>query len=433
MTPFLRRFFLSLFMLSSVSFVGGALGAKPAKLADLREIDEARFNHDGSRVVVSLHNGQIGLWDVSSGKPVAGDLASAPAGSFVLSSDGKRMAVGLREGQARIFDASTAKALSPVMDVPVPGSEKRVLFSPDGGTILVFREREAVVFRVSDGKRIATIPFPAGPNEETPGSAAFAENGAKCFIMDGAGQVTIYDTKDWKPMDKTMLHPGGDSAYDFEFAVSEDGKWLATFDTPGENGFKGQLQVWDAVARKPLGEPLIAMNGHAAHFVGANHIAIIPCRGADANLRELPSMNVVSSFDSHEDLDGMSLDVSPDRKWILTWGEDGRLDLYDAASGKIESRCSPRSVAIKKVMTAPDSSGCIVFFDNSAFPDQQHHDDYIVRVSLPGLKITESLRSLEGISSVSLSPDGKRLLVHQGSADKERLLFFDAVTLKPLK
>jgi hypothetical protein len=145
-----------------------------------------------------------------------------------------------------------------------------------------------------------------------------------------------------------MLHPAADSAYDFDFKVSEDGKWLATFDTPGENGPKAQLQVWDAVARKPLGKPLIAINGHAAHFVSANRIAIIPCRGADAHLRELPSMKVVSSFDSHEDLDGMSLDISPDRKWILTWGEDGRLDLWDAATGKIKSRCNPRSVEVKK-------------------------------------------------------------------------------------
>jgi WD40 repeat protein len=429
-----RRFLLSLVTLAIVSwFAAGALGAKPGKLADLREIAQASFNHDGSRVVVHLSSGQIGLWEVSSGKPVAGDLGSAPADSYVLSSDGKRVAVGFQDGHARVFDASTAKALSPVLDVRLTASEKLVLFSPDGATILIFREREAVVFNVSDGKRITTIPLPAGPNEETPGSAAFAANGAQCFIMDGAGQVTGYETKDWKPMGKAMLHPGGDSAYDFEFNVSEDGKWLATSDTPGENGPKGQLQVWDAVAGKPLGEPLSATNGFHYHFVGANSIAIIPCRGADASLHELPSMNVVSSFDSHEDLDGMSLDVSPDRKWILTWGEDGRLDLFDAASGKIKSRCNPRSVEVKKVMMAPDSSGCIVFFDNSAFPDQNHQDDYVIRMSLPELKIAESLRSLEGVSSVSLSPDGKRVMVHQGSADKERLLFYDAATLKPLK
>jgi WD40 repeat protein len=424
-----RRLLLPLITLSFISFSSDVLGAKPGKLADLRDVDDASFNHDGSRVVVRLRSGQVGLWEVSSGKPVAGDLGSAPAGSYLLSSDAKRVAIGFEDGHARVFDASTAKALSPILD---EGVAKPDFFSPDGATIFIFKEREAVVLNVADGKRLTTIPLPAGPNEFAAGSAAFAAHGAQCFIEDGAGVVTVYNTKDWKPTG-SMDHPAADSAYDFEFKVSEDGKWLVTWDTPGENGPTGDLQVWDAVARKPLGEPLSAKNGHLAHFVGANSIAIIPCRGAEATLRELPSMKVVSSFDSHEDLDGMSLDVSPDRKWILTWGEDGRLDLYDAATGKIESRASPKSAQVKKVMMAPDSSFCIVFVDNSAFPDHNHHDDYVIRLGLPGLKVTETLRSLEGVSDVSLSPDGKRIMVHQGSSGKDRLLFYDAITLKPLK
>lgn len=423
------RFVFSLITLSLIFFAASAPGAKPGKLADLRDIEEASFNHDGSRVVVRLRSGEVSLWEVSSGKPVAANSDSTKPRSYVLSNDAKRVALGLEDGHTRVFDASTAKALSPTLDEGVANPD---FVSPDGATILMFGEREAVVFNVADGKRLLTIPLPAGPNENTAGSAAFAAKGTQCFIMDGAGLVTVYDTKDWKPTG-TMDHPDADSAYDFYFKVSEDGKWLVSWDTPGENGPNGNLQVWDAVARKPLGEPLSAKNGHLAHFVGANSIAIIPCRGAEATLRELPSMKVVSTFDSHEDLDGMSLDVSPDRKWILTWGEDGTLDLWDAVTGKIDSRANPPAVQIKKVMMAPDSSFCIVFFANSAFPDQNHHDDYVVRLSLPGLKITETLRSLEGVADVSLSPDGKRIMVHQGSSGKDRLLFYDAATLKPLK
>ena len=406
--------------------------AAAEKFSDLRGVVQASFNHDASRVIVRPRDGDVAIWELSTGKSIPGDVAAGSDG-YLMSGDGKLVVIGFKDGHCRVFDATTAKAISPMLDFPLKADYQMPgPISPAGDAMLLFNEKEAVVFGIPDGKRIATIPLPAGPNEETPGSAAFAANGAQCFIMDGGGEVTRYETKDWKPMGKPMRHPGGDSAYDFEFKVSEDGKWLATSDTPGENGPKGQFQVWDAVAGKPLGEPLSAMNGFIYHFVGPNSIAIIPCRGADAHLRELPSMNVVSSFDTHQDLDGMSLDVSPDRKWILTWGEDGRLDLFDAATGKIKSRY-PQSARVRKVMMAPDSSGCFVFFDNSAFPDQNHHDDYIIRLSLPELKVTESLRSLEGVSSVSLSPDGKRVMVHQGSSDKERLLSFDAATLKPLK
>jgi hypothetical protein len=54
-------------------------------------------------------------------------------------------------------------------------------------------------------------------------------------------------------------------------------------------------------------------------------------------------------------------------------------------------------------------------------------------LSFPELKITDSLRVLDFVLNASLSPDGKRLMIQQGWTDKERLLFFDAATLKTLE
>jgi hypothetical protein len=84
-------------------------------------------------------------------------------------------------------------------------------------------------------------------------------------------------------------------------------------------------------------------------------------------------------------------------------------------------------------LPAPDSSGCYVVFDNSAFLVQGHFDQYIVKYEFPELNLTESLRIVDFILSASLSPDGKRLLAVQGSSEHERLLFFDATTLKPFE
>jgi WD40 repeat protein len=270
-----RPFFLPLLALASVS-----LAADSEKLADLRGIDQASFNHDGSRVVVRERGGKIRIWEVPGGTLVAGDLGSGAADAYVMSADGKRVVIGFADGHARVFDASTAKALSPVLDVPLRGQlQMPALFSPDAATLLIFTEKEGVIFNVSDGKRIIAIPLPAGPNEETPGSAAFTADGGQCFVMDGAGTVTHYDTKEWKPIGKTMRHPAAELAYDFEFSISEDGKWLATFDGAGENGPKGNLQVWDVVAGKPVGKPLVAVNGLAARFIGTNRVVIMPSRG----------------------------------------------------------------------------------------------------------------------------------------------------------
>ena len=427
-----RRLQFALQMLTSVSLAATAFGADPAKLRDLRGVEQASFNHDGSRVIVRGREGEIGIWELADGHQVAGDIPQdAHADAYVLSGDAKHVAIGMTSGHARVFDTSTAKALSPMLDVALKGQlQMPALFSPDGAALVIFKEKEAVVFSVSDGKRVASIPLPPGPNEDTPGSAAFTAGGAQCFVMDGAGAVVRFGSKDWKPVGKPMRHPAAESAYDFEFAISEDGKWLATFDGAGENGPKGNLQVWDAAAGTPLGKPLVAVNGLAARFIGTNRVLITPSRG-EANVRDLPSMKVAYTLRPHDEIDGPKADFSRDHKWLLAWGADRRLDLFDAASGKLASNY-PGPATISKVIMLPDSSGCFVVFDNSAFVVQGHYDNYVVKLNFPELNLTESLRSLDFMSNVSLSPDGKRLLVVQGPSEQERVLFFDAATLKPL-
>ena len=409
-----------------------ALAADAGKLSDLRGVFRANFNHDGTRVVVRQREGDVGIWEVPAGPRVTGDLG-ADTGSdiYVMSPDASLVLVGLKDGGARVFDAATAKAISPMLDLSVATeTQMPALFSPDGSTVLIFSPKEVAVFDVGSGKRVASLPLAAGPNEDEPGSAAFASAGAQCFVMDGSGTVTHYDTKNWKAVGKPMRHPPAESAYEFAFNVSEDGKWLATFDGSGENGPKGNLQVWDVAANKPVGKPLVAVNGLTGRFLG-NRILISPGRG-DATVRDLPSMKVAYSLRPHDDVHGASVDLSPDKKWILSWGADRMVNLYDAATGKLATGHSA-SATVSKVMAAPDSLAGYVLYDNSAFLLQKHYDSYVVKLSFPELTITDSLRVFEFVLDSSLSPDGKRLLVLQGASDEERLVFFDAANLKPLE
>lgn len=429
----LRAIRLSLVIASGLVALPATLGADAKTLGDLRGVFRANFNHDGSRVIVRHRDGDVGIWKVPAGTRVAGDLApNTSSDSYVMSPDAKMVLVGLKEGRARVFDAGTARAISPILDLPLPSeTETPAIFSPDGSIVVIFSAKEAAAFDVRTGKRAAIIPLPAGATEEESRSAAFTTGGAQCLLMDGGGVVTRYDTKEWKPLGKPMAHPPAESAYDFGFNTSEDGKWLVTFDGPGENGPEGNLQVWDAVAHTAVGRPVAAVNGLTGRFLGTNRILISPGRG-EATVRDLPSMEVVYSLRPHDDVDGPNVEVSPDRKWILAWGPDRILDLVDAATGKRAGTLN-RSAGISQVMIAPDSSAFYAVYDNSAFFLEKHHDNYIVKLSPPELNITDSLRILDFISTASLSPDGKRLLVLQGSDEQERLLFFDAANLKPLK
>lgn len=426
----LRPFLLSLATFATVGPLLGPPASAADKLGDLRGITQASFNHDASRVIVRPRDGDVAIWELSTGNPVAGDIGAGSNG-YLMDGDGKIVVIGYKDGHCRVFDATTAKAISPMLDLPLKADYQMPgLISPTGEALLLFSEKEAVVFDIPGGKRIAHIPLPAGTNEDATGSAEFTKDGYRCFVMDGSGTVTHYDTKTWKPLAAPMRHPPAESAYDFGFTVSDGGKWLATYDSPGENGPKGHLQVWEVADGKSIGKPIVAVNGLTGRFLGNNRVLILPGRG-EANVRELPSMKIAYALRPHDEVDGPNAEISPDRKWTLSWGADRWLDLSDAATGKLANNYHGPAL-IEKVMMAPDSSGCYVVFDNTAFLLQGHHDHYIVKLSFPELKITGSLRLLDYILNPSLSPNGKRLLVLQGTSDHERLLVFDADTLKPL-
>jgi WD40 repeat protein len=426
----LRPFLLSLATFATLGPLLGPPASAAEKLGDLRGIVHANFNHDASRVIVRPRDGDVAIWELSTGNLVAGDIGAGSNG-YLMDGDGKIVVIGYKDGHCRVFDATTGKAISPMLDLPLKADYQMPgLISPTGEALLLFSDKEAVVFDIPGGKRIAQIPLPTGTNEDATGSAAFTKDGYRCFVMDGSGTVTHYDTKTWKPLAAPMRHPPAESAYDFGLTVSDGGKWLATYDSPGENGPKGHLQVWEAADGKSIGKPIVAVNGLTGHFLGNNRVLILPGRG-EAHVRELPSMKIAYALRPHDEVDGPNAEISPDRKWILSWGADRWLDLSDAATGKLANNYHGPAL-IEKVMMAPDSSGCYVVFDNTAFLLQGHHDHYIVKLSFPELKITCSLRLLDYILNPSLSPNGKRLLVLQGTSDHERLLVFDADTLKPL-
>ncbi|MEY2497128.1 MAG: hypothetical protein QOD12_684 [Verrucomicrobiota bacterium] len=419
-------------VLGCVPTLFAANAAELERLKDLRGVAQANFNHDATRAIVRTRKGDVGIWEVRTGTRVVGDLElNKLSESHVMSTDARLVLIGFKEGRSRVFDATSARSVSPMLNVPLRGQlQVPALFSPDNRTLLVFAEKEVTVLNVQSGERIAGIPLAPGTNDDAPGSAQFVADGVQCFLMDGRGTVTRYDTKTWKPIGPPMQHPAAELAYEFDFKASEDGKWLVTFDSAGENGPKAYLQVWDAVAGKPLEKPLIAVNGFVGRFVGANRVLTTPARG-EATVRDLPSLKVAYSLRPHDEIEGPLADIAPNQKWILSWGSDRWLDSVDAGSGKLAKNYHS-SAAISKVVIAPDSSSCYVLFDNTAFLLEGHHDYYVMKMSLPELEIIHSLRILDFVLSASLSPDGKRLMIQQGRTDKERLLFFDAANLKPI-
>jgi WD40 repeat protein len=410
--------------------------AESARLGDLRGIWQANFNHDASRLVVRTRGGEIGLWDMKKGTPITSDPAlKGLSNAYEMSPDARRVLVGFKDGRSRVFDTSSGAALSPVLDLSIKENvNPQALFSPDGSIVVFFGAKDTSVLDVNTGKRISTIPIPFVLEEDSDATAAamFISDGKKCFVMDPQGRVTAYETKTWTPMGKPMSHPPAELAYEFGFEASNDGKWMVTFDGPGENGPKGQLQAWDALTNKPLGDPLSAVNGMSGRFLpGQNRVLVQSGRG-DATVRELPSMSIAYVVKMHDDIDGPKIDVFPNGKWLIAWGPDKKVDLIDAVSGKILKTYS-FPVSVTGSIIPLDSSTCYLEVDNSTFLTQGHWDNYLQRLSVPEFEVTGSIRVADFLSRRSVSSDGRWIVIVQGGSDREGVVVFDTTTLKPIE
>ena len=401
-------------------------------LGELRGVAEADLNHDASRVIVRLRNGEIGFWNVADGRRVAGDLApDATAECYRISGDGRFALIGFEDG-AVVFDANTAMALSPPLKAKVRCElHTSAVFSPDGATVIIFEPKEASAWKVASGEKITALPYAEGPHEDAPPFAFFSADATSCFVMSPDGIVTRYETQTWTAVGKPMRHPRLDTAYEFGFNASNDGRWVATFDDAGENGPKGYLQIWDGTTGKPVGAPLLNTNGFSARFLAEpDRVLVLPARG-NASMRALPSMKVLYPIPAHDDVEGPSAAMSPDGKWLITWGSDRTIRVLDSTTGKLNEH-QPDKATISSVLIGPDPSALFIIYDNSTFMTARFYDNYVFRLGLPGLNTLGAFRSFAHIGKTSLSRDGSRLMVQEGGDHDQRLLIFRAADLMPL-
>ena len=421
---------VALFSLAPLAAETSATDA--ATMKDLRGVVQCEFNHDASRVLSRTRGGDIGLWDVASGAPIAEELTRLTnATCLIVSPDHRRVLLGRAES-ARVFDATSGATISPAWPVRMqPEVKKAAALSPRGDQAVIFEEKHASIWNVESGAQIKKISLRAGPYEEASPDAIFTQAGDACFLMDPDGTVTRYQTKDWAKRGKPMRHPRSEFSYDFACNASADGQWLATFDSAGENGPKCSLQIWNAKTGQPLGKPYVGVNGFVGYFAPrANRIVLSPARG-EGEIRDLPSLKVAGRLTGFDDLSGPPVVLSPDGKWILSWDSTGTLNLLEATTGKMGASIKG-TADISAVFVAPDSAAIYVLYDSPDGSAEQYSDNQITRLTLPDMKITGSIRALEITQDISISPDGNRLLLRFGTPDAEQIMLVDTATMNPL-
>lgn len=416
-------------LLLVTSCLQAAVPAPPLQV--LSGVWRADFNADASRVIVQHREGMLGIWDTVTGDPVPGDLGNLTIrGTYVTDAKAGRALVGLEGGGSRVFDLTTGAALSPMLEVSFEGSwNPPAGFSPDGTRVQVFEKAgRLVVLEVASGKKIAELDLPAGTEErEVSPSVAFSEDGNTALVLDGTGTLRRYHARTWQAEGEPMPHPDRD-AYYVGFALSPDARHAVTFDSPGENGPMGSLQLWDLTTSRPLGEPLREQNGLSGRFLGNDRFLVTPGRGA-TRVVQVPSLETAIMLPRHDDVEASKATPTADGSHLISWGYNATVRSTDARTGKHAAIFSNRS-QIQTVLTAPGSVWLAM--DNTAFFREHHYDYYVVRLDPAEMRPKATLRLTGYLHRTILSPDATRLMVHEGGTHKERIRIFDAKTLKEL-
>jgi WD40 repeat protein/serine/threonine protein kinase len=344
-------------------------------------IGRAAFSPDGRTLAAGCYDDAGRLWDVTTGQPLGQDLTRTPGGHrhsggvrhVEFSPDG--LSVLLIQSEASVWDARTGRPISP--SIPLDDGTVATAFGPDGRTITSLgRDGFVSIRRVDNGRLIRKFPGQDSP----PSRAVFSPDRQKVLTGGVDHLVRLCDVPTRRLITFPPAHQGEVTA----LAFGPDGKVALSADA------LGIARLWGVASGAPRGEPL-----------------------------------------RHED-SIVAAAFSPDGRVVATANRDKTARLWDAATGRPLGSPLDHDEPVEEVTFSGDgrilatrtSSSVRTFVRLSGRagvkplgPPWRPHQSVTEWASDGRTLIAkfEGVRS-EGITTMALSPDGKRLLAAGWSA-----------------
>jgi WD40 repeat protein len=276
---------------------------------------DERFFASGSRFSDAL----VVLWETASGAPLRTlqGHAAAEVEMLTFSPDGVWLAAAMTDGQIYLYDRSSGQLRG-----SLPGGGD-LAFAPDG-TLITINGENLTLWNVESGSVRQTLTNPAPL-----AYLALSPDGRRLAVADRAGDLRIWELDSGTQVDElTGWHTGAVSAVAFN---PESDRVIAGGSTMF--GSAGRLNLWDVTTRQTL-KSLAAENG-AVQSLAVSPDGQIIAVGTEAGVLEL-RQGVDGALNQRvEGHQGRVLSVvfSPDGQAVATGGDDASARLWDSHTG----------------------------------------------------------------------------------------------------
>lgn len=189
--------------------------------------------------LIASAEGALTIVDLASGDRRRTEIDCGACGfrraidAAAISPDGRTAVTASKDDVLRMWDVETLELRGTFESMLMPASS--VEFSPDGNQLLVATRTGAIVWSLAEGREAARLPYPFAQDNA---NASFSASGRYAITM-ADGEVTLWDTAEWRPLRSFRHRPSVDDLFrNWRAAISDDETLLLTADRSTINLFR---------------------------------------------------------------------------------------------------------------------------------------------------------------------------------------------------